>query len=192
MARQENIYPECNVDTNLLGYIVGGYVKHKGCCNEVMKVLNTTDQFAIGVIDEDKRQPTIDSGFVKYEFKSQYMNPHISFYPHKDGKRFLFKVYKAMDQFVWDAIQEMGADLRDIGYPSDEKAFRKITKLEDSSKNPKLRCLFDMIKDYPEFVSFRNTIKYLVKAKYNVNVEIAKQFFDGRLTTVDLNQHLHR
>lgn len=192
MARQENIYPECNVDTNLLGYIVGGYVKHKGCCNEVMKVLNTTDQFAIGVIDEDKRQPTIDSGFVKYEFKSQYMNPHISFYPHKDGKRFLFKVYKAMDQFVWDAIQEMGADLRDIGYPSDEKAFRKITKLEDSSENPKLRRLFDMIKDYPEFVSFRNTIKYLVHARYGVNVEIAKRFFDGRLTTADLYQYLHR
>ena len=95
-----------------------------------------------------------------------------------------------MDQFVWDAAQEMGADLREIGYPTDEKAFRKITKLEDASENPKLRHLFDRIKEYPEFVTFRNTIKYLVNKKYEANVEIAKQFFDGRLTTKDLNEYL--
>lgn len=190
MARQENLYPECNVDTNLMGYIVGSNVKHKGCCNDVMKELNKTDLFAIGVIDEDKKQPSIDPGFVKYEFESRYEKPHISFYPHNDGKRFLFKVHKAMDQFVWDAAQEMGADLREIGYPTDEKAFRKITKLEDASENPKLRHLFDRIKEYPEFVTFRNTIKYLVNKKYEANVEIAKQFFDGRLTTKDLNGYL--
>ena len=190
MARQENLYPECNVNTNLMGYIVGGNVKHKGCCNDVMKELNKIDQFAIGVIDEDKKQPSIDPGFVKYEFKSRYEKPHISFYPHNDGKRFLFKIHKAMDQFIWDAAKEMGADLRDIGYPTDEKAFRKITKLEDASENPKLRHLFDQIKEYPEFVTFRNTIKYLVNKKYEANVEIAKQFFDGRLTTKDLNEYL--
>lgn len=192
MARQENLYPECNVDTNLMGYIVGGNVKHKGCCNDVMKVLNKTDLFAIGVIDEDKKQPTIDPGFIKYEFSSPYKKPHISFYPHNDGKRFLFKVHKAMDQFVWDAAQEMGADLSDIGYPSDESAFRKITKLEDASENPKLRRLFDQIKDYPELVSFRNTIKYLVNTKYAADIEIAKQFFDGRLGTADLTHYLRQ
>ncbi|MDY3834863.1 MAG: hypothetical protein SOZ87_07390 [Candidatus Cryptobacteroides sp.] len=173
-----------------MGYIVGGNVKHKGCCNDVMKVLNSTTQFAIGVIDEDKRQPTIDPGFVKYEFRSSYNKTHISFYPHNDGKRFLFKVYKAMDQFVWDAAREMGASLRDIGYPADEKGFRKVTKSEDAAENPKLRRLFVQIKDYPELVAFRNTIRYLINTKYEADVETAKRFFDGRLTAEDLNQYL--
>lgn len=74
MARQENLYPECNVDTNLMGYIVGSNVKHKGCCNDVMKELNKTDLFAIGVIDEDKKQPSIDPGFVKYRFYQKGRN----------------------------------------------------------------------------------------------------------------------
>ncbi len=190
MARQENIYPECNVDTNIMGYIVGGSVKHKGCCNKVMQVLNSTDEFAIGIIDEDKKQPSIDPGFIKYEFISPYAQQHISFYPHKDGKRFLFKVSKAMDQFVWDAAKEMKANLSAIGYPANEKDFRKITKLEDASNNPKLRQLFSQISGYPEFVTFRNTIKYLVNTRYNADVEIAKQFFDGRLTISDLSQYL--
>ena len=77
MARQENLYPECNVDTNLMGYIVGSNVKHKGCCNDVMKELNKTDLFAIGVIDEDKKQPSIDPGFVKYEFESRSFSKSI-------------------------------------------------------------------------------------------------------------------
>lgn len=189
MTRQENLYPECNVDTNLMGHIVGCDVKHKGCCNKVMKVLNSTDQFAIGVIDDDKRQPLIDPGFVKYEFKSTYPKPHISFYPHNDGKRFLFKVKKAMDQFVWDAAVEMKADMVALGYPSSEDEFRKITKVEDASHNPKLRKLFIQINDYPELVAFRNTIKYLMITKYNSDVEIAKQFFDGRLKSEDLYQY---
>lgn len=188
MARQEEIYPECNVDTNLMGYIVGKDVKHKGCCNKVMKALNATDQFAIGVIDEDKRQPRIDPGFVKYVFDSPYA--HISFYPHTDGKRFLFKVHKAMDQFVWDAAIEMGADMSIIGYPTNEEEFRKVTKLEDASNNPKLRQLFSQIKDYPELVAFRNTIKYLIQQRYNADVEIAKLFFDGSLSSADLYKYL--
>lgn len=190
MAKQENLYPECNVDTNLIGYIVGSNVKHKGCCNKVMKALHETDGFAIGIIDEDKKQPSIDAGFVKYEFISPYEKTHISFYPHNDGKRFLFKVYKAMDQFVWDAAQEMKADMSAIGYPANEEEFRKVTKLEDASENPKLRQLFAQIKDYPELVAFRNTIKYLVNTKYNADVEIAKQFFDGSLSSTDLYQYL--
>lgn len=190
MARQENLFPECNVDTNLMSHIVGRPVIHKGCCNKVMKALNSTDDFAIGVIDDDKMQPTIDADFVKYEFNPPYPKPHISFYPHKDGKRFLFKVSKAMDQFVWDAAQEMHADLGIIGYPSNEAEFRKITKLEDASENPKLRQLFVQIKDYPELVAFRNTIKYLINTKYDTDVEIAKRFFDGRLKAEDLNEYL--
>ena len=117
MARQENLYPECNVDTNLMGYIVGGKVKHKGCCNDVMKVLNSTTQFAIGVIDEDKRQPTIDPGFLKYEFRSSYNKTHISFYPHNDGSVFFSKSIRqwislcGMRQERWGRVCETLATL---------------------------------------------------------------------------------
>ena len=45
--KQYNVFPECNVDTNLVGYLLGGYPKHKSSCNEVVKAVNVSDQFAV-------------------------------------------------------------------------------------------------------------------------------------------------
>ena len=66
MAEQMNVFPECNVDTNLVSHILGGYVKHKSCCNEVVKAVNSSETFAIGIIDADKRHATMDNGFYEY------------------------------------------------------------------------------------------------------------------------------
>jgi hypothetical protein len=41
--KQYNVFPECNVDTNLVGYLLGGYPKHKSSCNEVVKAVNGTN-----------------------------------------------------------------------------------------------------------------------------------------------------
>lgn len=190
MARQVNIFPECNVDTNLVGFIIGGKVKHKECCNEVVKALNKSDEFAIGIIDDDKKQATLDGGFIKHEFISPYKKQHISFYLHNDGKRYLFKVHKAMDEFVLDAAKEMKVNMSEFGYSDIPSEFRRVTKTQDASVNPKLRNLFDQIKDYPEMVAFRNTLKYLINQKYNADTETAKKFFDGRMKSNDLTQYL--
>ena len=64
--KQYNVFPECNVDTNLVGYLLGGYPKHKSSCNEVVKAVNASDQFAVGIIDADKRAATMDAGFAEY------------------------------------------------------------------------------------------------------------------------------
>ena len=92
--KQYNVFPECNVDTNLVGYLLGGYPKHKSSCNEVVKAVNGTDQFAIGIIDADKRSATMDEGFVEYKLDEGVdgINRHVAMYTHGDGKRYLFTV----------------------------------------------------------------------------------------------------
>jgi hypothetical protein len=106
--KQYNVFPECNVDTNLVGYLLGGYPKHKSSCNEVVKAVNGTDQFAIGIIDADKRSATMDEGFVEYKLDEGVdgINRHVAMYTHGDGKRYLFTVKPAMDKFILDANQE--------------------------------------------------------------------------------------
>ena len=80
--RQHNVFPECNVDTNLVGFILGGYAKHKSCCNEVVKAVNTSDGFAVGIIDADKRQATLDAGFIRYNQPEEIenKNTHLTMY----------------------------------------------------------------------------------------------------------------
>lgn len=190
--KQMNVFPECNVDTNLVGYILDGYVKHKSTCNEVAKAVNKSNEFAIGIIDADKRMATLDSGFEKYDNGCEVdgENVHITMYIHSDCKRFMFTVKPAMDKFLLDAAKQLGKNLRDAGYPSTLEAFKKETKRIQAAKDPKLRNLFAMIRDYEELQRFRNTLKYLMNKQYDVDIDIAKSFFDGTFTNKDLRNYL--
>lgn len=188
MAKQFDVFPECYVDTNLVGHILGGYVKHKSSCNEVVKAVNNSDGFAVGIIDADKRLATMDSGFHEYVISQKVdgKNRHIRFFIHDDGKRFIFTVYKAMDCFIFNASIAQKANMDHFGNPSDVNGFLNYTKTVQAETDRMLRKLFDEIKDYPELMRFRNTLKYLVAKKYNVDVEIAKKFFGGELDNNDL------
>lgn len=118
--KQMNVYPECNVDTNLIGYLLGGHAMHKSTCNEVVKAMNTTDRFAIGIIDADKRMPTMDAGFKEYctETVADGCIKHLTMYIHEDGKRYIFTVKPAMDKFILDAAKEQNVDMKVAGYSS--------------------------------------------------------------------------
>jgi len=186
--KQYNVFPECNVDTNLVGHILGGYAKHKSTCNEVAKAVNQSDTFAVGIIDEDKRLATMDAGFTRYRQPDDVLdkNPHLTMYIHQDKKRYMFTVSPAMDGFVWNAAREMGVDMEVFGYKGSFDAFKKETKTIQAATDKALRRLFQEIADYPELKRFRNTLKYLVHFQYDADPSIAQQFFDGKLTNDDL------
>lgn len=192
MAEQMNVFPECNVDTNLVSYILGGYVKHKSCCNEVVKAVNSSRTFAIGIIDADKRPATMDKGFYEYELpqKVDGKSRHIRFFIHQDKTRFIFTVYKAMDSFIFNAAKEQKADMTPFNNPTTVKDFLTYTKNVQAETDPKLRQLFAEIKNNPELLRFRNTLKYLITNKNKVDIDVAKQFFDGRLSKNNLSDYL--
>lgn len=192
--KQMNIYPECNVDTNLIGYLLGGQAKHKSTCNEVVRAVNGTDCFAVGIIDADKRMATMDKGFHEYETerKADGESVHLTMYVHEDCKRYIFTVKPAMDKFIMDAAKEQNVRMGDAGYSSLLKDFTRETKRIQAANDPKLRRLFDMIKGYPEFQRFRNTLKYLMSMQYEAAPSIAKQFFDGTKGKDELGDFLKR
>ena len=189
--KQYEVYPECNVDTNLVGHILGGYPKHKSTCNEVTKAVNNADGFAIGIIDADKRQATMDPGFVevnKLDLSSpnEYEHDHVTMYVHKDCKRYMFTVKPAMDMFILHAAQHQGVDMKSEGFAANLDGFKKQTKRIQAAEDPQLRKLFDKIKGYPELVRLRNTLRYLMQYQLDADVEVAKRFFNGELSKEDL------
>lgn len=186
--KQLRVFPECNVDTNLVGHLLGGAVMHKSTCNEVVKAVNNSDQFAVGIIDADKRQPTLDRGFTEYirGEKADGKTKHLTMYVHEDGKRFLFTIKPAMETFILDAAKEQRVNMKDAGFENTLDGFKKETKRITAGNDPNLRKLFERIKNNPEMSRFRNTLKYLMTALYATDVEVAKQYFDGTLTEEDL------
>lgn len=188
--RQLNVYPECNVDTNLVGHILGMHVKHKSTCNEVVKAVNRATNFAIGIIDADKRMATMDAGFKRYISKGEPdgNTVHLTMYIHDDGKRFIFTVKPAMDKFIFDAANEQGVNMAKAGFADTLDGFKKETKRIQAACDPKLRRLFALIKDYPELKCLRNTLKYLMFKQYDTDVDTAKKFFAGTIGTQDLGE----
>lgn len=186
--KQYEVYPECNVDTNLVGYVIGGYPKHKSSCNEVVKAVNGADGFAIGIIDDDKRRATMDAGFKEYELAEEVdgENRHVRLFIHDDGKRYLFTVKPAMDKFIFDAAKAQGVKLDEAGFPTSFDAFKKETKRIQAATDAKLRKLFERIAGYPELQRLKNTLKYLMLKQYDADVETVKGFFDGILGTDEL------
>ena len=188
--KQFDVFPECNVDTNLVGYMIGGYAKHKSCCNEVVKAVNSADGFAVGIIDDDKRRATMDAGFKEYELAetAEGVHHHVSLFIHNDGKRYMFTVKPAMDKFIFDAAKNEGVSLTDMGFPASFEGFKKVTKRIQAATDANLRRLFDRIKGDSELIRLRNTLKYLMLKQYDAETDLVKSFFDGSIGVEELNE----
>lgn len=188
--KQFDVFPECNVDTNLVGYIIGGYAKHKSCCNEVVKAVNSADGFAVGIIDDDKRRATMDDGFKEYELaeRADGVHHHVSLFIHDDGKRYMFTVKPAMDKFIFDAAKNEGVSLAEMGFPVSFEDFKKATKRIQAATDSNLRRLFDRIKGDSELIRFRNTLKYLMLKQYDAETDVVKSFIDGSIGAEELKE----
>ena len=188
--RQKRVFPECNVDTNLVCHILGGAAMHKSTCNEVVKAVNGSDSFSIGIIDADKRPATMDPGFEEFveSQKADGELKHLTMFVHRDAKRYMFTVKPAMDKFILDAAKEQNVDLRKAGFATSLDGFKRQTKRTQASNDPLLRRLFAQIEHNPELRRFRNTLKYLTTMQYNADPDTAKRFFTGELGDDDLQQ----
>ena len=189
--RQKRVFPECNVDTNLVCHILGGAAMHKSTCNEVVKAVNGSDSFSIGIIDADKRPATMDPGFEEFveSQKADGESKHLTMFVHRDAKRYMFTVKPAMDKFILDAAKEQNVDLRKAGFATSLDGFKRQTKRTQASNDPLLRRLFAQIEHNPELRRFRNTLKYLTTMQYNADPDTAKRFFTGELGDDDLQQY---
>lgn len=180
MERYLDVFPECYVDSNLVGTFLGGKVNHKHSCNEVAAALKKVDGFGVGIIDNDKRKPT----FVN-EFELITKSKHLSLLRHGEKPLFLVIVSPAMDGFILDLAADAGLTLPDYSLPCTLEEFKKITKQVPSSEDPRFRRLFQKLNDQPEAKMLRSTLKYLVEKKYAVlNEDLYRIFNETIVSTI--------
>ena len=67
MERTNIVVPECYADTNLMNVLVGKMCNHQKGCSTVCKTMNERlqNQFAVAIIDKDKRQPEATKQYEK-------------------------------------------------------------------------------------------------------------------------------
>lgn len=172
------IIPECYVDTNLLETLVPtakGYNHQKGC-NNVVKVMKEkfADEFAVGVVDKDKRQ-------IRYvdEFEEVAHTDSLFFYKHPDKVHYLVMVSPAVDGFILKCAEDVKMDMGQFGLSSDLKSFTEQTKKVSSKEDVTFKNLFQKLKKADEVVVLKNALKYLKENKYQLDPERLKVIIEG-------------
>lgn len=142
--------PECYIDTNLIETIVPperigstcGY-NHKRSCNKVVDEMlgKLKDDFAIGIVDRDKRPLSRTSEF-KPLIKEQLTDKqNLELHKHSEKNHYLI-FHPPIEQWLLDEAKNVGISLSNYDLPTTLNGLINETKNEFSKKDPKFKCLF--------------------------------------------------
>lgn len=175
MSKALDIIPECFVDTNLIGWLIGTGVNHQYGCNRVSAAMQggkMKDGFAVGIVDDDKQK----SKYIN-EFQSIASSPHLEVLKHPDKHHYFILVKKAAEDFILSVAREVGFDMTVAGLSNDLEGLKKTTKDCQSNEDKSLRNAFGQIKNASEMKIFRNTLKYLETHRYNADMKVLRGIF---------------
>ena len=176
--RHNEIIPECFVDTTLISILLGSDVNHKKGCPSVAKEMQTgrfADNFAVGIVDNDKR---------RLDYFDQFLliveNPQLHLFHHPKKPHYLIKIgdeKEAMESFILTCANKAGIDLSKYGLKSDLESLKVKTKSTTSMNDPQLKSLFHDLSRTGEVARLRSILKYLSEKQYLANDEELKGFF---------------
>lgn len=184
MNMEFDILPECYVDTNMvvtllnIGHIHCKSVNHCKGCNKVARDMTTklSDKFALGVIDNDKRQHTYTS-----EFDLLGSTGHIEFLKHHVRPHFLIRITPAMDKFILDIAMEESVDVKAYNLPDRLENFKKLSKDSSAKENDNMRSLFKKLRNNKELQTFRSVLVYLYNHKYTYDITYLSEIISPKL-----------
>ena len=172
--KQFNVIPECYVDTNLISTLIGAEVNHQYGCGNVARILKEQkkDEFAIGIIDKDKKIP----GYMN-EFVSIAKRDYLELYKHPVRAHYFILIVPAVDTLLLECAKTVGIDLHTYGLPTTLKELTKVTKKCDSNKNQTFTKLIKDLCVSNVICALARTLKYLLQKRYDVEKEVLKQIF---------------
>lgn len=175
MSNALQIIPECYVDTNLVSALLGGIgVNHQKSCNKVVARMQDKygDDFAVGIIDRDKRRP----GYLN-DFSLVAESAHLSLYKHPSKHHYIITVAPAAEGFIISEVEQAGLSLTDYGLPSYLKGLLKITKHIVTNRDGRLVHLFHDLSSCGETRLLKDVLGYLLDKKYDASIEELKDLF---------------
>lgn len=170
------IIPECYVDTNLVSTLLGGIgVNHQKSCNKVVARMKDKygDDFAVGIIDKDKRRP----GYLD-EFQPIASSQHLALYKHPQKPHYIVTVAPAAEGFLLSVAAEAGVSLSDYRLPSDLKGLLKLTKHIVTNNDSRLMRLFRDLSSVGELSQLKRVLEYLLEKKYKASPEDLADLFE--------------
>ena len=168
MQRENIVLPECYVDTNLINVLLNKDCNHQKGCATVCKTLDAklADQFAIAIIDKDKKEPKAVEQFVKIG-----ESEHLVVSKHQTRHHYLIQIKPAIESFILDAAEELGINLSDYGLKTELEELRIISKTITAKKDDRFASLFYVLRSASHMQCLSKILEYLLNEKYAVSEE---------------------
>lgn len=121
------------------------------------------NEFAVGIIDNDKRQPS----YVK-QFTSIRKTAHIELLKHTDRPHYIIRVSPAIERFLLDIASS--ETLHKFGLPSQLKELTGFTKSLPDEIAKKIERLTKVLcsNEKSEMSTLKRILEYLDQHKYQV------------------------
>ncbi len=123
-----HIIIECFIDTKLIKALVPPQTKynHQQGCPKVVKMMQDkfNDDFALGIIDRDKKE----LGYVKQFNLVVEISNTLQLFRHQNKNHYLIFICPAVEKWIISCALDAGILLSDYGLPNDFRLLMKITK----------------------------------------------------------------
>jgi hypothetical protein len=172
-----HIIPECYVDTNLVETLVPPtkFYNHQKGCNQVSETMlnkRLKEDFALGIIDLDKRTHRYTKEFVEIIERNQ-----LKLLKHPQKNHYFIYVIPAVEKWIINNADEVGINLKEFDLPHDFSALQKETKVFTSNKDDRFRRLFKKLRKEKAsgILLLSKWVDYLKNNPYDVNLDFFKE-----------------
>lgn len=172
-----HIIPECYLDTNLVETLVppqkmkgsNGY-NHQHSCNKVIGIMmgGLKDNFALGVVDKDKRKLEHTDSFQLVSTKY-----NLELYHEPNTHHYLI-FHLPLEQWIFNQASELNISLEAYNLPNTLKELTKLSKRESIKTDWRFKKLFkDLQENNAQGIKllFKWT-DYLIKHNYKADKTI--------------------
>jgi hypothetical protein len=141
-----HILPECFLDTNLMETLLPtkiGY-NHQKCCTSVTKAMQSKkliDDFAVGVLDKDKKIPPYLE-----EFDLIVVKHGIELYKHPKKHHYLI-LHPVLEKWLLAECQQVNLALEDYNLSDNIEELKKQSKPATSKNDYRFKSLFRALKE---------------------------------------------
>ena len=138
------------------------------------------DDFAVGIIDNDKRRP----GYLD-EFSLLARSEHLTLYKHPIRHHYIVTVSPAVEVFVLDVVKVSGLTMLKYDLPLSLQGIKRITKHIITNKDPRLVNLFHDLSAVGECALLKKVLEYLLDHPYKASDNELCGFFSFAPDTVE-------
>lgn len=168
--------PECYADTLLIDTLVPakkGYNHQHSCFNVEREMMygKLKNQFAVGIIDNDKLQVNYLREFEEID----KVLDSLILWKHPTKDHYIIQVCPALEGWLWNVCKK--GEIKSFEFAQSIEKLKVLTKTKTSIKDSRLKNLFKEISQREDLIEVRKLkgwIKLLKEKNYQVDINELK------------------